>query len=82
MNVKHALVQSHETNPQLKIMTSIHRMAVTNGSKLEVARLGNTKAGAEVWICIWNSIATNTKEEMERRNRGAKQKTRTGRQDR
>ena len=28
MNVKHALVQSHETNPQLKIMTSIHRMAL------------------------------------------------------
>ena len=66
----------------MRVIERQNKKVVTNGSKLEVARLGNTKAGAEVWICIWNSIATNTKEEMERRNRGAKQKTRTGRQDR
>ena len=53
---------------------------VTNGSGWRVARLGNTKPGTEMQVYMQSSIATNTKEEIQKRNRETKQKTSTGRQ--
>ena len=51
-----------------------------NGSGWIVARLGNTKAGTEMYVYMQSSIATNTKEEIQKQNRETKQETSVGRQ--
>ena len=61
-------------------VTEFSYYIVTNGSQSGLARLGNTKAGTEIQVCIKDSIATNTKREIERRNK--EQMAETGRQDR